>query len=367
MKQPAISIIVPVYNAEKYLRRCIDSILSQSLTDFELILIDDGSTDRSPHICDEYATRDKRIKLIHKKNAGVSAARNDGLDIAQGEFITFVDSDDWVDVNYLKSLYDNKAYDYIIGTFINEPQGKVQYLEEGEFFGDNLKEYVSVTHLSNGYPWGKLFKSKIISENILRFKNIKVYEDLLFCLEYVRNCSSIYCMSKANYHYFNPVQKSVPEKFPLTIHEVAWLYQNTKREIVSISKIFKSNPVTLPFNFYLHLDLKDLYDYGDDKNLYKAYNLLHPDSSQEEYYNDMFASPIILLLDRINQLCSKEYRKCIAMMRLLNSNKHSFYLTRINHRSRTRYVCAYCIKYKLYPLVIVINILVKIIFKIFSK
>ena len=118
MKQPAISIIVPVYNAEKYLRRCIDSILSQSFTDFELILIDDGSTDLSPQICDEYASRDNRIKLIYKKNAGVSAARNDGLDIAQGEFITFVDSDDWVDERYLECLYKNKKYNYVIGTFI---------------------------------------------------------------------------------------------------------------------------------------------------------------------------------------------------------------------------------------------------------
>ena len=113
MKQPAISIIVPVYNAEKYLRRCIDSILSQSLTDFELILIDDGSTDRSPLICDEYATRDKRIRLIHKKNDGVSAARNDGIDIAQGEFITFVDSDDWVDEVYLYTLLQYKQYDIV--------------------------------------------------------------------------------------------------------------------------------------------------------------------------------------------------------------------------------------------------------------
>ena len=107
MKQPAISIIVPVYNAEKYLRRCIDSILSQSLTDFELILIDDGSTDRSPHICDEYATRDKRIKLIHKKNAGVSAARNNGIDMASGDYLVFIDGDDWIASNMLEIMYKN--------------------------------------------------------------------------------------------------------------------------------------------------------------------------------------------------------------------------------------------------------------------
>ena len=91
MNNPAISIIIPVYNADKYLRRCIDSVISQSFTDFELILVDDGSKDKSPQICDEYASQDKRVRVIHKVNGGVSAARNDGLDIAKGEYVTFID------------------------------------------------------------------------------------------------------------------------------------------------------------------------------------------------------------------------------------------------------------------------------------
>lgn len=94
---PKISIIVPVYNVEKYLRKCIDSILNQTFKDFELILIDDGSTDESGKICDEYNLKDNRIKVIHKENGGLSSARNAGLDIAQGEYIGFVDSDDWIE------------------------------------------------------------------------------------------------------------------------------------------------------------------------------------------------------------------------------------------------------------------------------
>lgn len=86
MKQPAISIIIPVYNAEKYLRRCVESVLSQSFTDFELILVDDGSKDASPQICDEFANKDNRVQVIHKANGGVSAARKDGLDITKGEY-----------------------------------------------------------------------------------------------------------------------------------------------------------------------------------------------------------------------------------------------------------------------------------------
>ena len=99
-----ISIIIPVYNVEKYLAKCIDSILNQAFTDWELILIDDGSVDQSGKICDEYACKDNRIKVTHKKNEGVSKARNTGITLAKGEYICFIDSDDWIDVNYLQNF-----------------------------------------------------------------------------------------------------------------------------------------------------------------------------------------------------------------------------------------------------------------------
>ena len=142
MKNFAISIIIPVYNTEKYLRRCIESVLSQSFTDFELILVDDGSKDSSPQICDEYASQDKRVRVIHKVNGGVSAARNDGLDIAKGEYVTFIDSDDWVEREYLQSLYDKRSLDFVIGNFINEPSGKKRKINECTFIGDKLKDYL---------------------------------------------------------------------------------------------------------------------------------------------------------------------------------------------------------------------------------
>lgn len=98
---PKISVIVPVYNVEKFLRRCIDSILAQTFTDFELLLIDDGSKDKSGEICDEYAAKDARIRVFHKQNGGVSSARNLGIDKAQGEWVYFVDSDDWIEIETL--------------------------------------------------------------------------------------------------------------------------------------------------------------------------------------------------------------------------------------------------------------------------
>lgn len=114
---PKISCIVPVYNVEKYLRRCVDSILNQTFTDFELILVDDGSLDNSPAICDEYAVKDSRIKVIHKVNGGVSSARNVGLDVAKGEWICFVDSDDLIEADYMQKMYEaaiNNNSDFIM-------------------------------------------------------------------------------------------------------------------------------------------------------------------------------------------------------------------------------------------------------------
>ena len=103
---PKISIIVPVYKTETYLRQCIDSLINQTFQDIEIILVDDGSPDNSPAICDEYAAKDQRIKVIHKQNAGVSEARNSGIDAAKGDFLMFVDSDDWMEIDGCDILYN---------------------------------------------------------------------------------------------------------------------------------------------------------------------------------------------------------------------------------------------------------------------
>ncbi len=121
MNAPLISIIIPIYKVEQYLRRCLDSIINQTYTNLDIVLVDDGSPDKSPQICDDYAAKDNRITVIHKKNGGLSDARNAGLDICKGKFISFVDSDDWVDVNYVKTLFDlltETNTDIAIGNFL---------------------------------------------------------------------------------------------------------------------------------------------------------------------------------------------------------------------------------------------------------
>ena len=125
MKQPLVSVIVPIYKVEPYLRWCLDSIVKQTYTNLEIILVDDGSPDGCPQICDEYAARDKRIVVIHKDNGGLSDARNAGLDICKGEYISFIDSDDWVANIYieamLKATITNNA-EMVVGNFIRANQ-----------------------------------------------------------------------------------------------------------------------------------------------------------------------------------------------------------------------------------------------------
>ena len=182
MVSPKISIIVPVYNAEKYLHRCIDSILTQTFSDFELLLIDDGSTDKSGQLCNEYASKDNRVKVFHKQNGGVSSARNLGLDNAKGEWIAFVDSDDSVMNTYLSELISSNDVDLVVSgvRFIN---GNTSLLPPVALI--NIKENQGLLdeQLCYSYfrtPWSKLFKNRIIQLYSLRFSSfLRIGEDTI--------------------------------------------------------------------------------------------------------------------------------------------------------------------------------------------
>ena len=200
---PKISVIVPVYNAEKYLHRCVDSILAQTFTDFELLLINDGSKDNCGAICDEYATKDCRVRVFHKENGGVSSARNLGLDNAQGKWITFVDSDDRVEDYYLQELYKNGC-DLSACSYVYEMDKGNLYekLKDNKIVldTDNLTDVL----MSGGFmtPYCKLFKSKIIKDFNIRFDNeISSGEDTLFVWTYILYIDEILVSSKPAYYY----------------------------------------------------------------------------------------------------------------------------------------------------------------------
>ena len=209
-----ISIIVPVYKAEKHISECVDSILSQTYENFELILVDDGSPDNSGKICDEYASRDKRIRVIHKENGGVSSARNTGLDNAKGEDITFVDADDIVHEKYLEVLYDNlKKYDADISWCSYNNVYKDQRLKSKEHsfdcltidfsdskFVEYFKSFFSYCNSPSVAVWGKLFSKRAI-ENIRFDEKIKISEDKLFLLESLRFAKKMCFSNEYLYDY----------------------------------------------------------------------------------------------------------------------------------------------------------------------
>lgn len=208
---PAVSIIVPVYNAETALRRCIESILHQSCADFELLLVDDGSKDDSGAICDEYAAKDSRIRVFHKENGGVSAARNLALDVARGKYLQFLDSDDWVvpdaTLLLLRAAEEHGA-DLVISDFYRVVGERVSV--KGDIEEDRVlsREEYAEHMMANpadfyyGVLWNKLYRRDIVQDHRIRMdEEISWCEDFLFNLEYIRFARRFYALNVPLYYY----------------------------------------------------------------------------------------------------------------------------------------------------------------------
>ncbi len=205
---PEISLIIPVYNVEKYLRRCLDSVVNQTYKDFECILIDDGSTDMSGQICDEYADKDNRFIVIHQENGGVSSARNAGLDIAKGRYIAFCDSDDELLFNYLELMCTaDESMDMVVLGLMSKSNDNIRnfiIFDDMEFFSiDNsvIQELISNRCLNTVF--GKRFKKKIIEQKHISFdKSYSLGEDSIFVSEYLIYTNSLKYCSKTGYVYY---------------------------------------------------------------------------------------------------------------------------------------------------------------------
>lgn len=191
---PLVSIIVPVYKVEEYLDECVESLVNQTYSDIEIILVDDGSPDNCPQICDKWALRDNRIKVIHKANGGVSSARNAGLDIANGEWIWFVDSDDTVEANALEELLSNTDDSDLI---VFASSTDELYTKDEKFFDEYYFKY----RFGFG-PCNKLYKKSIIKDNGLQFDTQEtVGEDLLFNITYYQYANNYRFIMPNYYHY----------------------------------------------------------------------------------------------------------------------------------------------------------------------
>lgn len=223
---PKVSIIVPVYNAQKTLVRCVDSILNQDYTDFELLLIDDGSKDDSGTICDAYAAKDQRVRVIHKENSGVSDSRNLALDEARGEYLQFLDSDDWITPNATRLLIEaaeQNNCDMVISDFYRvigerlshkgsiDEDGVLSREEFASFMMENPADFYY------GVLWNKLYSREIVEKHHLRMDSkISWCEDFMFNLEYIRYCENIYVLQVPIYYYVKTKGSLVSQSMSLT-------------------------------------------------------------------------------------------------------------------------------------------------------
>ena len=240
-----ISIITPVYKVEKYLRKCIDSILNQTFEDFELFIVDDGSPDSCGVIADEYEVKDKRVHVIHKENGGAPSARNAGIMQAEGEYFYFPDSDDWIEPTYLQESYElalrTEAQLVVSGYTMeyyenNRKQSYSVVVPEKEYLTQtdvrmNLHNYFD--NMMMAVPWNKLYKADYIKQNSLFFPDMK-WDDLHFNMEVIMDIESVAISSSSGYHFFRSRQGSETT----TVFD-GLLYQKRKEQFQHILKVYK--------------------------------------------------------------------------------------------------------------------------------
>lgn len=240
------SIIVPIYKIERFLPKCIDSVLSQSFTDYELILVDDGSPDRSPLICDDYSMRDSRVKVIHKKNGGLVSARKAGAQIAQGDYVLCLDGDDWWANNILEELsflIDKYDIDVLCFGYIcqSEREKFIQMMpiREGLFSSEEIKtEIVPIllrTEKGNIFPhsiWSKCVKRKLyVKEQLHVDSRIRMGEDFAVVLPIFLAARNMYVYNKCLYYYRINAESMTKKKAPISIDEFAFLYDYLKERL----------------------------------------------------------------------------------------------------------------------------------------
>lgn len=262
-----VSIIIPVYNKEKYLRVCVDSVLQQTYNDFELIMVDDGSKDSSWEIIKEYAVKDKRVVAVHQDNAGVSAARNSGLDRAQGKWICFVDADDYLPKNGIQILVEHgeKSHaDLINGNAIKIDNGNNQILFKikNEIINGNVCE-----RLVQNAPWALLFKKSLIDKYSIRFvRGLAYSEDNVFIVNYSLHASSIEFVDKNVYYYrMNPDSVIHSKSYERTAYHQFW----------AASEVYKLRDLKEEHFAFIIKRTKNLIGAGINAYIIKSIDIIH--------------------------------------------------------------------------------------------
>jgi len=230
--QPKVSVIVPIYNVEKYLPQCIESIINQTLKDIEIILVNDGSPDNSGKIVDKYEKLDSRIKVIHKENGGLSDARNYGMQSAIGEYISFIDSDDWIEWNMLENMCNvasvNNTDIVVAGKiieYVNEGYSIKECFENSYMASKSIDVRNAIFHMCEmglfNVVWNKIYKRRLLLENDFRFVlDAMPAEDIMFNSKVFSNIESLVVMSEAYYHYMKRERETYVTQYSPRMYNV---------------------------------------------------------------------------------------------------------------------------------------------------
>ena len=265
-----ISLIIPVYKVEKYLEKCIQSVINQTYENLQIILVDDGSPDNCGKICDEYAKKDHRIEVIHKSNGGLSDARNKGLEIAKGEYIGFVDSDDYIEADMYEVLYNLlKQYnaDVSICNFYTVSQGKISIKNADNGINEYnrieiLKEILLDKNIQS-YAWNKLYKKELFDE--IKYPVGKKYEDIGTTFYLLEKCNKVVVTGKPEYYYINRqdsivnnvTETTITDYIELIMQRYDYIEENIK-ELSSYNKDYLKRILKTA-----EQDIKNLNEVGD--------------------------------------------------------------------------------------------------------
>lgn len=325
---PKISIIVPVYNCEKYISNCINSILEQSFKDFELILVDDGSSDRSFEICESFAKKDNRVRTIHQPNSGVSRARNRGLDEAKGEYIGFVDGDDCVDKEMYERLYknlaDNNADISICGivNYFVKKDGTTEKVRQSPvdgfwiFSGEQALKEALQSRLYSVNPVNKLFKRELFDK--LRYPEGKISEDAFLIPVVISKSGKVVYDSKPMYYYLRRENSITTSNFSDSGWDVVEAYKN---HLNMVSEKFPNLKKVAKFRYLW------AYTYVIDKIML---------SENSENYLEDFKKAFNFIKKNILQIIFNPYfslkRKIAVMVLLINKKIYKKMIMTVNKR-----------------------------------
>lgn len=325
---PKISIIIPIYNVENYLERCIKSVINQSLDDLEIILVNDGSTDSSGEMCDNFANEDKRIKVIHKKNGGLSSARNEGLKYATSDLVGFIDSDDWISSDmyeYLWNLQEKNDADIVSCNYMlaydYPTKIKNEKIKEYVFTrNEALKKYLELGAFSriNDYSaWKKLYKKKLFSD--VEFPDGMLFEDMPTNFRLIQKCSKYVYSTKICYFYFqNSVsitrnQYSKRHNDLIKSSEMIGLY--AKKEDNDIQKLAKILRIKSYFSLLTKVVRFGVNDDVDD--VYISENLLIPFRNEYKAFMNSKFSWKIKILGTLYNFAWKFTKKIFQLIRFI--------------------------------------------------